>query len=114
MKNILIIVLLSSVLFACKSSKETSSSKPSAKPALSNTQKADVTYLFFNANKEKILGNLNNAADLFAEVIRKDGTNHAAMYELSNIYASQKKYSDALFFARSAYKLDSKNEWYAM
>lgn len=31
------------------------------------------------------------------------------MYELANIYAEQKKYSDALFFIRSAYKLDSKN-----
>ena len=115
MKKIFLLVLLSAFLFGCKSSKPTSSSsKPSAKTVLNNTQKADVTYLFFNANKEKILGNMNNAADLFAEVIRKDGSNHAAMYELANIYDSQKKYSDALFFARSAYKLDSKNEWYAM
>ena len=114
MKNIFVITFLSCCLFACKSSKETTSAKPAPKSALSNTQKADVTYLFFNANKEKLLGNLNNAADLFAEVIRKDGGNHAAMYELSNIYAEQKKYSDALFFARSAYKLDSRNEWYAM
>ena len=58
MKDIFVIVLLSLGLVACKSSKETTSAKPSAKPALSNTQKADVTYLFFNANKEKILGNL--------------------------------------------------------
>src|SRR3954468_12877909 len=114
MKNIFAIAILTCVLLGCKSSKQTTISKPASKSALSDSQKADVTYLFFNANKEKILGNLNNAADLFAEVIRKDGANHAAMYELSNIYASQKKYSDALFFARSAYKLDSKNEWYAM
>ena len=73
-----------------------------------------MTGIFFNANKEKILGNLNNAADLFAEVIRRDGNNHAAMYELAGIYESQKKYGDALFFARSAYKLDPKNEWYAI
>jgi len=115
MKKIFLLAILSAFLFGCKSSKPTtSSSKPSAKSSLSNTQKADITYLFFNANKEKILGNLNNAADLFAEVIRKDGSNAAAMYELSNIYDAQKKYSDALFFARSAYKIDPKNEWYAI
>jgi tetratricopeptide (TPR) repeat protein len=114
MKRIFLIIILSIGLIACKSSKPTTSSKPSAKTELSATQKADITHLFFNANKEKILGNLNNAADLFAEVIRKDKSNHAAMYELSNIFASQKKYADALFFARSAYKLDSKNEWYGL
>jgi tetratricopeptide (TPR) repeat protein len=114
MKNILLIAVLSFGFIGCKSSKQTTTSKPAGKSELSTTQKADVTHLFFNANKEKILGNLNNAADLFAEVIRKDGSNHAAMYELSNIYASQKKYSDALFFARSAYNLDIKNEWYAL
>jgi tetratricopeptide (TPR) repeat protein len=114
MKNIFLIAFLAVFLFACKSTRQTASYKPPPKQNLSDAQKADVTYLFFNANKEKILGNLNNAAELFAEVIRKDGSNHAAMYELSNIYDSQKKYSDALFFARSAYRLDSKNEWYAM
>jgi tetratricopeptide (TPR) repeat protein len=101
-------------LVACKGGQQASTSRTPSKSTLTDSQRADVTYLFFNANKEKILGNLNNAADLFAEVIRKDGSNHAAMYELSNIYAQQKKYSDALFFSRSAYKLDSKNEWYAM
>ena len=101
-------------LAACKGGQQASTSRTAPKNSLSDSQRADVTYLFFNANKEKILGNLNNAADLFAEVIRKDGSNHASMYELANIYAQQKKYSDALFFSRSAYKLDPKNEWYAM
>ncbi len=36
------------------------------------------------------------------------------MYELSNIYAEQKKYSDALFFSKSAWLIDSKNIWYAL
>ena len=101
-------------LYSCKGGQMASAPAASGKNTLSESQRADVTYLFFNANKEKILGNLNNAADLFAEVIRKDGSNHASMYELANIYAQQKKYSDALFFIRSAYKLDPKNEWYAL
>ena len=114
MKNLLRLILPIVLLVSCKGGQQSSSSKPASKSSLSDSQRTDVTYLFFNANKEKILGNLNNAADLFAEVIRKDGSNHASMYELANIYAEQKKYSDALFFIRSAYKLDSKNEWYAM
>ena len=114
MKKIFLLLLPAVALFSCKSGQQASTSKSLNRSSLSEAQRTDVTYLFFNANKEKILGNLNNAADLFAEVIRKDGGNHAAMYELANIYASQKKYSDALFFSRSAYKLDPKNEWYAL
>jgi tetratricopeptide (TPR) repeat protein len=91
-----------------------SGSKSKDKDALSPAQRADVTYVFFNANKEKILGNLNTAAELFAEVIRKDPKNAAAMYELSRVYADQKKYADALYFSKSAYKISSANVWYAL
>ncbi len=109
----LVLLICSSFLIACKSSKPTAGNG-SARQPVSGIEKAEVLNLFYNANKEKILGNLNNAADLFSEVIRKDGGNHAAMYELANIYAEQKKFSDALFFIKSAYKLDSKNLWYAL
>lgn len=115
-KYFISLALISSlILVACSSSKQ--STAPHARKqssAISDSQKADITYLFFNANKEKILGNLNNAAELFAEVIRKDGGNAAAMYELSNIYVQQKRYADALFFAKSAYQIDPGNSWYAL
>ncbi len=102
------------LLIACKSSPPVSGrSSVSGKP-MSDIEKAEVLNLFYNANKEKILGNLNNAAELFSEVIRKDAGNHAAMYELANIYAEQKKFTDALFFIKNAYKADSKNLWYAL
>lgn len=115
MKKYLFAVALSLIFFSsCKVTQQASSGTKSTKAGLSDSQKADVSYVFFNANKEKILGNLNIAADLFAEVIRKDGSNAAAMYELSNIYSEQKKYSDALFFSKSAWSIDSKNVWYAL
>lgn len=107
-------------LFSCKTtqppaaSKPAVSAQPSTKNGLSSAQRADVTHTFFNANKEKILGNYNTAAELFSEVIRKDPNNAAAMYELANIYVEQKKYSDALFFSKSAYKLDPSNTWYGL
>ncbi|MCX6290314.1 MAG: tetratricopeptide repeat protein [Bacteroidetes bacterium] len=114
MNRSFLIFLFSSFLFmACKSPKPAASG-PADKKNLSGIQKTEVLNLFYNANKEKILGNLNNAAELFSEVIRKDAGNHAAMYELANIYAEQKKFTDALFFSKSAYKLDSKNIWYAI
>ena len=111
--KIALLLICASFFTSCKSSKTTSGNSP-RKTALSGREQADVTYLFYNANKEKILGNFNASAELFSEVIRKDATNHAAMYELANLYDAQKKYNDALFFIKSAYKLDPKNLWYAL
>lgn len=109
------IVILLAVLSGCKSTKTAQSEKnPAPVSKLSDTQKAEVTNIFFNASKEKILGNLDNAATIFSEVIRRDPTNAAAMYELANIYAEQKKYADALYFSKSAYNLDRKNSWYVL
>jgi tetratricopeptide (TPR) repeat protein len=101
-------------LLACSGTKPvaTASSPKSKGKTLTSESNPEIMYLYVNASKEKMLGNLDNAAGLFAEVIRKDGGNHAAMYELADIYVLQKKYSDALFFARSAATADAKNKWY--
>lgn len=120
-RNIVSASLLT-LLFACGGSKQatTINKAPEPKSAshekdlLSASERADVTYAFYNANKEKILGNMGNAVQLFGEVIRKDPNNAASMYELSKIYADQKNFSDALYFAKSAYKIDPRNEWYAL
>jgi tetratricopeptide (TPR) repeat protein len=111
--KILVILFFAPFFYACKSSKPSAAGYSNKRP-MSGIEQDDILNLFYNANKEKILGNFNNATDLFSEVIRKDPGNHAAMYELANIYANQKKYSDALFFIKSAYKLDPKNVWYGL
>lgn len=112
--NRLLIFSLSLLLLAgCKGSKSTTATPSSpSKSTMSDSQRAEVTYAFFNANKEKILGNMDNAAGLFSEVIRKDPNNAAAMYELANIYSQQKKFADALYFAKGAYQIDNRNSWY--
>ncbi|MEO5570027.1 MAG: tetratricopeptide repeat protein, partial [Bacteroidia bacterium] len=85
-----------------------------AKKELSEEEHTQVIYLFYNANKEKITGNMEKAADLFAQCIRIDGRNDASMYELAQIYSDNKKFNDALFFARSAAEINPKNKWYQM
>jgi tetratricopeptide (TPR) repeat protein len=114
MKKYFVYILILLVVSAgCKSTEKTPSAKTSSSK-MSDRDKAEVTNLFFNASKEKILGNSENAASLYSEVIRKDPANAASMYELANIYADQKKYSDALFFSKSAYSIDRRNSWYAL
>ncbi|MFH1319051.1 MAG: tetratricopeptide repeat protein [Bacteroidota bacterium] len=84
------------------------------KKALSEKEQVAFTRLFFNANKEKMLGNYDNAASIFSQCIRKDPTSAVAMYELANIYIQTEKYEEALFFARKATVLEPENLWYQL
>lgn len=97
----------------CGSAKKTTST-PVASSKLTEEQSINATYAYFNGIKEKITGNPEKAAEAFASCLRTDPTNHAAMYELAAIYNDQKKYNDALFFARNAVSLQPDNEWYQL
>ncbi len=113
---VLFFVLLSSTQ-SCKTTNKsagsTSASKNSSK-GLTEDQQINERFIYFNAVKEHLLGNNEKAAELFAQVLRIDGRNHGAMYELASIYSEQKKYNDALFFIKSATELAPDNEWYQL
>lgn len=117
--NKIIISLLIAVLaIGCGSSSKVAVKEPAVsskgKKELSEEESINLKYLFVNANKEKILGNYDKAAELFAQCIRIDGSNDAAMFELAKIYLEKKQGNDALFFAKSAYQIDPKNVWYRL
>ncbi len=84
---------------------------PSGKQ-LSDKERVDFEYVFFNGNKEKILGNYDLAETLFTQALKIDPNSSAAMYELANIYAFQNNTNQALFYGKKAAMLDSKNIWY--
>lgn len=116
--KIFFILLIPFILVSCNSSKEVVTT-PAAnkgtqkgKTKLSEEEEINLKFLFVNANKEKMLGNTAKAAELFAQCIRIDGANDASMFELAKIYLEQKKFNDALFFARSANQIDPSNVWY--
>jgi tetratricopeptide (TPR) repeat protein len=81
---------------------------------LTEEERINMQFLYVNAVKEKILGNYDKAGELFAQCIRIDGTNYAAMFEIAQIYREKKQYSEALFFAESASQGDPSNEWYRL
>jgi tetratricopeptide (TPR) repeat protein len=75
-------------------------------------QQRQVTELFFDASKQKMLGNLDEAAVLFHQCIKIDVTHAASHYELANILYKRGELQDALPFARRARQIDPGNEWY--
>lgn len=72
----------------------------------------NIQKVFIEASREKILGNYENAAFLYKEVLKRDNRNHAAAYELSRIYDTLNKDDKALASIKTAVLLDTDNYWY--
>ena len=72
------------------------------------------TELFFEANKAKLIDNLDKAFTLFNECVDVDPGNDAAWYELSRIYYSRSQMPEAIAAAAKAYALIPGNTWYSL
>jgi tetratricopeptide (TPR) repeat protein len=67
---------------------------------------------YYEASKQKVLGNFDKAIELYKKCIDLDEKDAAAMYELASIYAEQGQTSDAAPYAIKAAGIDPENEWY--
>jgi len=87
-----------------------------AKPLSAQEEKIQITatYAFFSAMKEKLTENPEKAIELFSQTLRDDAKNDAAMYQLAGLFNDNKKYADALFFAKQAATLKPENPWYQL
>ena len=101
--------LLTTLILGCTYWGHLWAQAPRVSEAEVNTQK-----VFIEANREKILGNYENAAYLYKEVLKKDGKTHAAYYELARIHDVLDQDSEALKAIQQAIKNDGSNAWYRM
>lgn len=88
--------------------------KGKAVKALGPEQERKLAETFFEASKQKMLGNLKEAAVLFHDCVKLDPEHAASHYELANILYKRNELPDALPFARKARQLDPENEWYLL
>jgi len=102
------------LLGACSSSKKSKSSAKNAKPEshLNDAQKREFEWMFYNANKEKMLNNFPQATALFRKSLQLDPSCAACMFELANLYFVAGDYVNAEALSRSAILLQPKNEFY--
>ena len=91
--------LVLSALYAQHSNKDTSSSSGNRD-------------IYYDAAKQKILGNLDEALDLFQQYLDIHPRDAAATYEMADIYSQKKEPDKALPLAEKAVKLDGSNKWY--
>lgn len=110
-------MLFSVALFSCKGSKQSSKSaanKSESESKLFTKHDIDVNHYFVSANKEKLLGNTEDAIRLFKKCLQIDPNNAAAAYELSIIALNANDFQNAELYSRKAYTLNPDNEWYAI
>lgn len=69
--------------------------------------------LFIEANREKLLGNLDKAIGILRELHRQDNKNPAIAFELGRLLDAEEDTEEAIRFLQLATDLDSSNEWYA-
>jgi tetratricopeptide (TPR) repeat protein len=109
--------VLSVALFSCKGAKHASnagSKSNELETKLFTKHDIDVNHYFVSANKEKLLGNTEDAIRLFKKCLQIDPNNAAAAYELCIIALNVNDFPSAEMYGRKAYTLNPDNEWYAI
>jgi len=103
---------------ACKLPQKTTAkhdkTNASRKSTFTDNEWNKLNGMFMDASKEKILGNLDKAADDYSQCLKIDPLNAASLYELAQINDHEGKTDEALACIRKSVKIDSKNEWYRM
>jgi len=116
--RIYILTILVASFVGCTPSKESVSSSNTNKPhnkelsELPEKEQIKFTFLFHNANKERILGNYQLAANLFLQCTQIAPKEPAPYYELAHLFESSKENKLALEYSGKAVKLDPENYWY--
>ena len=111
----IIIVASCLIFFGCSSSKTAEKSpvvKSTKNVVLSEQDKMKYDFMFFNANKERMIGNYQLSAGLFLQCIELDPSQPTAYYELANIFDLTNQNKEAIIYAQKAVSLNGENYWY--
>lgn len=116
MKHAFVILWLAVLMSftACKSQKPASDSlsAPIKVKEVSQIEQLESTSRMIEAQKQSILGNYSRAVMLYADAVKIDPRNSAALYELAKLHAQQGYTKDAETFALQAVRLDPDNKYF--
>ncbi|MBX7203346.1 MAG: tetratricopeptide repeat protein [Bacteroidia bacterium] len=104
-------MLLSALMPACRSRSHEPQQKHPEK-ALSDKEKLEFSFHFYEGIKEKTIGNLAKAQAQLQQAIRVDPRNDAAHYELSQIYLLSGNTDLAKISGELALRFNPDNIWY--
>jgi tetratricopeptide (TPR) repeat protein len=81
---------------------------------LTEREQLDFSFLFFEASKEKMLGNTAPAIQKYNQAVRINPRNSACHYELSQLYLAAGLLDQAEISGALAVKFDPENIWYKL
>jgi tetratricopeptide (TPR) repeat protein len=68
---------------------------------------------YYEAGKQKILNNKENALKLYKDALAIDPKSHATMYQLAKLYYQGDHFNEALYWAEKAVSQGPFNHWYS-
>src|SRR4029077_14333924 len=100
-------------LASCSSTKNTTNGPGnSPRKQLTSEQQNEVKAYYYDASKQKMLGNYEQAIAIFKQCLSVDPTNAAAYYEIGNMLEDGKMYDSAMSYAKRAVRFEGGNVWY--
>ena len=83
-----------------------------AQPGNIEGTELEIESILIDAGREKLLGNYQEAIDLYKEILEKDSENAVAAYEVARLFANQENLEQAVEHAQMATRFDPTNNWY--
>ena len=107
------ILSIAQIFSSCTTSKKAVASNTIVpQKQLTLDERDRVTSTYFDASKQRILGNYDMAIEQYKECIRLEPGNAAANFQIADIYEYYKKPDTAIGYAARAVQLEPSNIWY--
>lgn len=113
-RGLILSILSVLILSACTSTNKVQDKRINVDKELSKDQQQQYYYVFLEANRKKLLGDLNSALSLYYQCLEINPNSAAAMAEISKINEIIQNYDVAIKYAKNAVEKDSKNKWYSL
>ena len=105
-------VFLILLVLAFSSCKSTEVGNTNQKTGKSNSAYQDNSDIFIDANKAKILGNVEEARKLFEKAVEVNPEDAASMFELAKIHINRKEFDVASQYLKNAVNIEPDNVYY--
>lgn len=109
-------ILTAIILSSCKSSQKAINSSPEVSNVqdLPEEKKKEFEFLFIEALKQKMIGNLQRAVTLLSSCLEIDPNSSAAMFELANINVANNDFTSASLMLEKAISINPDNKWFKL
>lgn len=117
MNKIIIIILLLVTVFPSEGFTQRREKKKKHKSEVAAEQSPDkdeVTNIFIDATKARLMGESSKAIGLYESCLVKNPAHSASMYELAQLYFASNDYSSAARYAEQASEIEPGNKWYKL